>query len=386
MSNNPTIPAGHKKCSKPTCKQPVKPISEFTKNNQTPDKKHWYCKTCCKEWQANTAKGPSLKTYLNTQQVYPNTSLEIKELFYEKKKKKDGTEYRNKILIAKVWCTACQKFQNLTAEYIKRGKQFGCSKRCLFSTSNRIREKNAAEFKERSIAVHGEKYTYDKVDYKNSDTDVTITCPLHGDFQQRASAHLKGRGCYECWKERMRTSVEEFWEAVKKNHKADEYSYPKFDEEYTKSGDKITIFHTKCGKEFRQEAGSHMTGIGCSRCNSSKGEKDWLDYLNIPDDSDQRQVTIHVQGTNGKKKRFLVDGLDRAKCSKEFPNGTVYEYHGDYYHGNPMLHDPKEVNRVNRKTMGELFQRTCTKHQLIKNGGYDLQWIWESQWLKISKP
>ena len=382
MSNQLNIPAGHKKCSKPTCKQPIQPISNFTLNNQTLDKKHWYCKTCCKVWQANTLKGPALQNYLGSEQAYPNTSLQIKELKYEKIIKKDGTSYKNKILIAKVWCTACQKFQEIKGDYIRKGKQFGCSKRCLFSTSNRIKDKHAAQFKQKALKIHGNKYLYDKVIYTNSGEEVTITCPTHGDFQQRASGHLRGSGCIQCWKETISTSLEEFNKAVTTNHKAGEYSYPKLQEEFTKSGDILTIVHTKCNKTYRQLAKSHMTGSGCTRCNSSTGERQWLDSIGIPDDKDHRQVTIHVKKTNGKTKRFLVDGLDRAKVSQEFPNGTVYEYHGDYYHGNPMLHDPAEINRVNKKSMGELFKRTCDKHQLIKNAGYDVQWIWESQWFK----
>jgi hypothetical protein len=30
--------------------------------------------------------------------------------------------------------------------------------------------------------VHGDKYDYSKVEYVNSSTDVTIICPIHGEF------------------------------------------------------------------------------------------------------------------------------------------------------------------------------------------------------------
>jgi hypothetical protein len=46
--------------------------------------------------------------------------------------------------------------------------------------------------------VHKDKYNYDKVVYENNKSLVTIVCPIHGDFKQRASAHISGQGCINC--------------------------------------------------------------------------------------------------------------------------------------------------------------------------------------------
>ena len=54
------------------------------------------------------------------------------------------------------------------------------------------------EFIEKARAVHGDKYGYDKVDYKNTHTKVIITCPDHGDFPQEPAGHLRGQGCPAC--------------------------------------------------------------------------------------------------------------------------------------------------------------------------------------------
>ena len=54
------------------------------------------------------------------------------------------------------------------------------------------------QFIERSRAVHGDKYVYDKVDYKTALTHVIITCPEHGDFPQTPDHHLGGEGCEKC--------------------------------------------------------------------------------------------------------------------------------------------------------------------------------------------
>lgn len=49
-----------------------------------------------------------------------------------------------------------------------------------------------------SRIVHGDKYSYDKVMFKNDHDKVVITCPIHGDFSQRPKHHVKGTGCRKC--------------------------------------------------------------------------------------------------------------------------------------------------------------------------------------------
>ena len=46
--------------------------------------------------------------------------------------------------------------------------------------------------------VHGDKYDYSLVDYKNHTTDITIICKTHGPFNQRPHNHLEGKGCSQC--------------------------------------------------------------------------------------------------------------------------------------------------------------------------------------------
>lgn len=41
-------------------------------------------------------------------------------------------------------------------------------------------------------------YFYDKFVYISNSTKSTITCKIHGDFEQSADNHLKGHGCYKC--------------------------------------------------------------------------------------------------------------------------------------------------------------------------------------------
>ena len=90
----------------------------------------------------------------------------------------------------------------------------GCLK-CGAYTRNNKNKSNKEEFIEKSNGVHNDWYNYSKVKYKHSKEKVTITCPVHGDFEQKPIYHLSGRGCPECAKENSG-----FWnpEYIRKYH------------------------------------------------------------------------------------------------------------------------------------------------------------------------
>lgn len=49
--------------------------------------------------------------------------------------------------------------------------------------------------------VHGDTYTYDNYNfdnYRNWKSKITITCKIHGDFQQESNSHIQGCGCKWC--------------------------------------------------------------------------------------------------------------------------------------------------------------------------------------------
>ena len=72
----------------------------------------------------------------------------------------------------------------------------GC-KECA-RLSRREKMKNTYDgFVERARKVHGDKYTYNN-DYVNNKTKIRMTCPTHGDFEQRSDDHLLNKGCPHC--------------------------------------------------------------------------------------------------------------------------------------------------------------------------------------------
>ncbi len=121
--------------------------------------------------------------------------------------------------------------------------------------------------------VHGNKYDYSKVQYKNTETPVTIICPDHGEFQQLPKLHKKGKGCPKCVN-RNKTH-EEIIEDFRKVH-GDKYDYSKM--KYEHSRKKIEIICPDHGS-FWQRPALHKWGDGCPKCSFSKGEKKIMDYL-----------------------------------------------------------------------------------------------------------
>jgi len=53
-------------------------------------------------------------------------------------------------------------------------------------------------FTNQAIEVHGDKYDYSKVDFKNNNSNVKILCNEHGEFEQIPYHHLAGHGCIKC--------------------------------------------------------------------------------------------------------------------------------------------------------------------------------------------
>lgn len=117
-----------------------------------------------------------------------------------------------------------------------------------------------------AIAVHGERYSYGRVEYVNNSTKVSIVCPVHGAFQQTPGNHLAGKGCRKCASQaaanRYRKRPESFLAQAQRVH-GNEYDYS--NTVYSGARDKLTIECRKHGK-FEQQAGAHLAGQGCPRC------------------------------------------------------------------------------------------------------------------------
>lgn len=143
------------------------------------------------------------------------------------------------------------------------------------------------EFIEKAKKIHGDKYDYSKVEYKNVSTKVCIICKEggHGDFYQRPREHLKGSGCLKCVN-REKLDTEKFIKRAREVH-GDSYNYNKV--EYK---DSITPVKISCKIHgyFTQSPSKHLQGHGCPKCNFGFSSDSKLSLLS---DSDVEHLSVH---------------------------------------------------------------------------------------------
>ena len=146
------------------------------------------------------------------------------------------------------------------------GYATGCPK-CAVAARTHTLDMFIAE----ACKVHGNKYDYSKSVYVGRKTQLIVTCPEHGDFQIQPSNHTQGRGCPKCAIENARANRKgmanlSFEEKARLVH-GDKYDYSK--SVYTGRHSKLTIICPVHG-EFEQDAGNHLRGSGCPKCQKEK--------------------------------------------------------------------------------------------------------------------
>ena len=130
------------------------------------------------------------------------------------------------------------------------------------------------EFIKKAIEKHGDKYDYNKVEYKNNSTKVCIICKDHGEFWQVPYSHLNGNGCPKC--SNCYVPITEEWIASANEVHKGKYDYSKV--EYANCETKVCIICPEHG-EFEQRPHNHLIGNGCPKCNLSHLERDVMNYL-----------------------------------------------------------------------------------------------------------
>lgn len=130
--------------------------------------------------------------------------LKTKEWFVEKSRYRHGGKYDYSKVIFKrlsdyvvIICDKHGEFSQTPKQHIRGAGCIKCGiEKC--AVSNRM---SLEDFKSIAVSKHSGKYDYSKVEYKNANTPVTITCTIHGDFMQKPYSHIRsGNGCPKCGK------------------------------------------------------------------------------------------------------------------------------------------------------------------------------------------
>lgn len=148
----------------------------------------------------------------------------------------------------------------------------GCSI-CGLKTRVEKQRMTTDEFIKKAKSIHGDKYVYSFVDYKNNKTYIKIKCPTHGIFETKPNDHLTGGGCGRCVGRGKTT--EDFINEAKDKYG---YLYSYKLTSYKSTYEKIKII-CKTHGIFEQSPNHHLNGGGCPICLSSIGEREIRKYL-----------------------------------------------------------------------------------------------------------
>ena len=176
----------------------------------------------------------------------------------------DDVVYVNNRTPVKLLCPSHGYFEQTPHEHLSG---CGCPS-CGRASSVEKRRKATEDFITQAREVHGDKYDYSKVNYKNAHDKVCITCPIHGDFWMAPANHVRQRqGCPKCRPQRISQSkvksTEQFIADAKAKHPDENYDYG----EVVYTGNKNPVIIT-CpeGHRFLIRPNDFLSGHGCPEC------------------------------------------------------------------------------------------------------------------------
>lgn len=338
----------NKKC--PSCKK-YQPKENFHVTKNRKDGLSIYCKTC-------SSKRGNLYYHDNKQQI-----RECSADYY--KKNKDSVLDRNK----QYAIDNKEQIQQYARKYYKQHPYVPknidyCQ---LFVNKSKIK--------------HNNKYDYSLVEYVDSDTKVNIVCPIHGIFKVTPRQHMyRKTGCNKCAVDRSKLTntktTEQFIIDAIKVH-GNKYSY-----EHTEYINAHTPLRINCLTHgiFQQAPNVHTYHkAGCPSCINNSHSTTALQWLN--EISNTNNIFIQHAGNIGEyaipHTRFKADGY----CKE---TNTIYEFYGDAFHGNLNVYESTDTCHPfdKSKTAEQLNLKTITREQKIKELGYTVVSIWESDFLK----
>jgi Zn finger protein HypA/HybF involved in hydrogenase expression len=184
------------------------------------------------------------------------------------------------------------------------------------------------EFKRRAKTKHGDKYDYSKVAFNTLKDKVTIVCPEHGEFKQKANDHILYYGCPDCGVSKR---------AKSKTKTTEEFKQRAADK-------KITITCPDHG-EFEQAAIIHVSGQGCPKCGR---DRTTAAKRNNPDANGWSYSNWENAGS--KSKLFVGFQLYIIECAgngEKFTKvGKTFTSIGERFKGNTLPYEWKLVKSI----------------------------------------
>jgi hypothetical protein len=205
--------------------------------------------------------------------------------------------------------------------------------------------------------------------YLNSKQLLVYECPKGHIGKISHSNFKKGHRCAKCSGNKKLTLV--FIKSI-----FEEAGYTVLSDTYVSAHTPI-VYSCPVGHRGRITYNSFKRGSRCPICSGgpvSKISQTWLDQ------KDKlhlfplfREHTLRVGG-----KKYKVDGYDPL-------TRTVYEFLGDYYHGNPTRFKLEDMNSKLKKSYGQLHKETFERLAILEAEGYKVVYIWEKDFSEQQK-
>ena len=358
---------------------------DYTKNKDDPYKTcsghyWWVCKKCGYSWKSSitnrvkTAQqrgcpacaGQAVSDRNNLLILFPEVAKE-----WSDDNTKGPEEYTAKSG-AKVWwkCSKCRHKWKSTIYNRTNGK--GCP---VCAGVKITKDNNFAVLRPKLLETWN--YTKNKkIDpysiSPNSRKKVWWLCSeCSHEWQSTVDNRSRGRNCPSC---SNRTVTGSNNLSVTRPDLCKEWDYDK----NTISPDEIVPGHNgrvwwlcdECGNSWEAVVNSRAySGKGCPKCKGgpvSGISQEWLKEHSV--NKEYREYYIS-------ELNIRVDGYDPK-------TNTIYEFLGNYWHGNPDMYDSNDTNEVVNKTFGTLYKEWLNRKELILESGYNLIYIWEKNFLE----
>jgi Zn ribbon nucleic-acid-binding protein len=195
------------------------------------------------------------------------------EEFIEKSKSNNGTKfsylninYVNSRTPIEIYCNKHKKYFKVTphSHLLNNSGCDICTTEKLYK--NNTQRKTPEQFLIDLKKVHGNKYNYEKVNYRLSRKKIVVTCLKHGDFETNANNFIMGANCPVCSlenREDPRTITQEQFIKIARGVHSNKYSYDMT--KYKKSHTKV-IVTCKIHGDFNTTPVSFLKGTGCAKC------------------------------------------------------------------------------------------------------------------------
>jgi hypothetical protein len=279
---------------------------------------------------------------------------EIKKNFIKNIAKLEGTivgEYVNSMTKVKCLCKNGHECSPMPAR-IQQGR--GICKKCVGLCPMEAMKKFIENIEECEGIIIGD-YVNSKIGVKCLCKNGHICFPIPTHIQQSKSQNI----CIKCLGLCPEESKKKFIDKMQKFG-------GEIVGEYINSSTIVECFCSNKHKCYLRPNSVH-DHIPCSRCASngySKSQIKWLTEI-------EEKESIIIQHACKLDGEFKILGIGKVDGYCKETN-TVYEFHGNYWHGNPLMFDKNEENPTVKKSYGYLYEKTILRDNAIRELGYNL--------------